>query len=122
DNLTISSISGFNQNVGTSAEDYNRLVPLKPFQPVATSLFGALPLILFPGGVVHDPQTGTSPFITSFDYGTTKSKEYTQELRLSSSYQGPFNFNVGVFYSEISSPRDAVNYYVESSTLTAFAQ
>ncbi len=107
DNLTLTSITGFDRNVGTSAEDYNRLVPLIPYQP--TGIAAAL----FPGGFVNDPQTGRSNKITSFDYGDTKTKEYTQEIRLSSSFKGKFNFNVGAFYSEFDGANPSSNYYVD---------
>ena len=34
DNLTLTSITGFNRDVGTSQEDYNRVVPNLPYTPV----------------------------------------------------------------------------------------
>ena len=54
DNLTLSSITGYNRSVGTSAEDYNRIVPLTPYTP-STPLGNAL----FPNGFVNDPQNGS---------------------------------------------------------------
>ena len=114
DNLTIQSITGFNRSYGTTAEDYNRLVPLTPYTP------SGIAALLFPGGVITDPQTGKSNKITSFDYGDAKSKEYTQELRLTSSFKGPFNFTAGGFYSEINGQTPGTDYYVESNALTAF--
>ena len=122
DSLTLTSITGYNRNTGSTAEDYNRLVPSAPYQPVGTGLFGPVGLLLFPNGVVNDPQTGKSNLITSFDYGNTESKEYTQEVRLSSSFKGPLNFAIGGFYSEETSQPGTTNYYVESNALTAFAQ
>lgn len=114
DSLTLASITGFNRSVGTTAEDYNRLVPLTPYTP------SGIAALLFPGGVVTDPQTGKSNKITSYDYGNVKSKEYTQEVRLTSSFKGPLNFSVGGFYSEIDGANPSGNYYVESNSLTAF--
>jgi outer membrane receptor protein involved in Fe transport len=122
DNLTITSITGYNRDVGTSAEDYNRVVPASPYTPVGTGLYGPLAQLLFPGGVIHDPQTGVSNSVTSFDATTDSSKEYTQELRLTSSFKGPLNFSAGGFYSENTSPfSNGTNYYVESNALTAYA-
>ena len=121
DTLTLTSITGYNRNVGTTAEDYNRLVPNSPYTP-SIGLFGPLAFAIFPNGVVKDPQTGPSNLITSFDYGDTSSKEYTQELRLTSSFKGPLNFAVGGFYSELTAPFGAgSDYYVESNSLTAYA-
>jgi outer membrane receptor protein involved in Fe transport len=123
DNLTITSITGYNRDVGTSAEDYNRIVPTATYAPVSTGLYGPLAQYLFPGGVIHDPQTGTSNRVTSFDATQNASKEYTEELRLTSSFKGPLNFSVGGFYSENTSPfGQGTNYYVESNALTGYAQ
>ncbi|MHB8528988.1 MAG: TonB-dependent receptor [Caulobacteraceae bacterium] len=120
DNLTLQSITGYNREVDSNAADYNRIVPLKPYHPVTTALLGPFAPILFPGGVVADPQTGTSNKLNTFDYGNGQSKEYTEEVRLLSSYNGPLNFAVGAFYSEQTSIAVQNNYYVESSALTAF--
>ncbi|MBV8594410.1 MAG: TonB-dependent receptor, partial [Caulobacteraceae bacterium] len=121
DDLTLTSITGYNRNVGTTAEDYNRVIPNQPFTPVATGFAGPLPLFAFPGGVVHDPQTGTSNRFTTFDYRDTESKQYTEELRLTSSFTGPINFTAGGFYNEITSMPGSTNYYVESNALTGSA-
>ena len=122
DNLTLSSITGFNRDVERSAEDYNRIVSPTGFTPVATGLYGPLAELLFPGGVVKDPQTGPTNLLTGFDETTGDSKEYTQELRLTSSFKGPLNFTIGGFYSELDSPySNGTNYYVESTGLTQYA-
>jgi len=140
DNLTLSSITGYNHNFGASAEDYNRLVPQTPFNstldtnaflytlagalggPAAQTAYANGFAALFPGGVVTDGQVGTSKFLRSYDYGNTEDIEWTQEFRLSSSFSGPLNFSGGVFYSSNYNPQGSVNYYVESNALTAFAQ
>jgi outer membrane receptor protein involved in Fe transport len=119
DSLTISSITGFNRTWGFSEEDYNRIVPVDPFTPVGNSVLGALPLFVFPNGVVHDPQIGTTNKTATFDYGTASGKEYTEEVRLSSNYSGRFNFNIGAVYAESTEPFGAENYYVFSNALTA---
>ena len=122
DNLTLTSITGYNRDVGTSSEDYNRIVPVNTYTPTI-GLYGPAALALFPGGVVRDPQTGVSNRVTSFDETTDASKEYTQEVRLTSSFKGRLNFSLGGFYSEITSPFGAgTNYYVESNALTGYAQ
>jgi outer membrane receptor protein involved in Fe transport len=126
DTLTLSSITGYNHNFGTSAEDYNRLIPSVGFNTHvnpdnALGLDDATYQLLFPGGFVADPQTGTTNKLTTFDYGDTEDIEWTQEFRLSSSFSGPLNFSGGVFYSSNYNPQASVNYYVESNALTAGA-
>ena len=113
DNLTVTSITGFNRSVGTNQEDYTRVVPNATFQPAGTSA------LLFPGGVVSDPQLGRSNRLESFDYGYGSSKEYTQEVRLTSSYKSKLNFAVGAFYSEITG---GTTYIVENNAYTALSQ
>ena len=145
DSLTISSITGFNRSWGASEEDYNRIVPVDAFTPVgnalpavdAAAIFGAacaggnlvacaqeqglanLPKGVFPNGTIHDPQIGTTNKYATFDYGTYSSKEYTEEVRLTSNFSGRFNFNVGAVYAETTEPFGGENYYVFSNALTA---
>jgi outer membrane receptor protein involved in Fe transport len=122
DNLTLTSITGYNRDVEHTAEDYNRIITSTPFTPVSTGLYGPLAQILFPNGVVPDPQTGPGNRLTGFDETTGDSKEYTQEVRLTSSFKGPLNFAIGGFYSELDTPfMNGTNYYVESNGLTQYA-
>jgi outer membrane receptor protein involved in Fe transport len=121
DSLTLTSITGFNRATGTSLEDYNRIVPDLPFTPTNNAflgLFGVNANALFPNGVVNDPQIGTTNKFATFDYGTAESNEYTEELRLQSSFKGPVNFSAGLFYSEETSPLGSNNYFVFSNALT----
>jgi outer membrane receptor protein involved in Fe transport len=133
DHLTLESITGFNRDVEENAQDYNRIVPATPFTPttaldppfgaVNAAFPGGLAQYLFPNGVVNDPQIGVSNRLTTFDRYTEANNEYTEELRLISSYSGKFNFSAGVFYSELDQPQqDGDNYYVTSNALTAYAQ
>ena len=133
DNWSITSITGFNHSKGSSEEDYNRVVPNLPFTPANNAfpaVIGAeigvpslanLPLLLFPNGVVNDPQIGATNKFATFDYGTADENEYTEEVRLQSSYKGPVNFSFGAFYSEDTSPLGSNNYYVFSNALTGSA-
>ena len=138
DDLTLSSLTGFNRNWGISEEDYNRLVPNIAFNttpaatnnitaPVALGGFGLTPAQyafvysqLFPGGVVRDPQVGTSNLFRSYDYVDVGSREISEEIRLSSSFKGPLNFSIGAQYIDDKTYLD--DYDVESNGLTAYAQ
>jgi outer membrane receptor protein involved in Fe transport len=137
DNLTLTSITGYNRNVTSSAEDYNRLVPQTSFNPTpdhTSAVYQTLASLgqgaaydyiysqLFPNGYVNDPQTGVSNKINSFDYANDTVEETTEELRLSSSFKGPVNFSVGAYYNDTETPQGSNNYYVESSSLTAFSR
>src|SRR3546814_18871943 len=54
---------------------------------------------LAPGGIFCDPQIGCSDTIAGFDISKAKSKQFNQEFRLQSSFDGPFNFSAGVNYT-----------------------
>ena len=97
--LTLESLTGYNRNTGYSYEDYNRLVATVPFSNNPSQIAGLPPSgVFFPGGVVADPQVGTTNLFRSFDYGDTASTEKTQEIRLTSSFTGPLNFSAGAIY------------------------
>jgi outer membrane receptor protein involved in Fe transport len=52
-----------------------------------------------PGGVFNDPQTGASDLLNlDEDYDNYRAQQWSEELRLQSSFAGPVNFNVGAFY------------------------
>ena len=146
DNLTLSSISGYNRNIGSSVEDYDRIVATTPFGtspaagnaigPAIASAFG-IPVALgnaiyagqtplsagypglFPGGVVNDPQLGNSNLQRVYDVGDAVNDELTQEVRLSSHFKGPLNFTVGgIFVHQV----NFSNYYVLFNSATAYLQ
>lgn len=113
EDLTLASLTSLNENEGYSYQDYNRIVGTRGFAPV-----GAMNLVA-PGGFVNDPQVGRDNKLRSFDLGIGDSKEFTQEVRLYSAYDGAWNFNVGGIYTKF---RSITDYYVFSNSLTAFAQ
>ena len=52
-----------------------------------------------PGGVFNDPQTGPSQFLNlDEDYDQYKAQQWTEEVRMQSSFSGPINFSVGGLY------------------------
>ena len=70
--------------------------------------------------MVTDGQTGTTNALRVFDQGDGSSREWTEELRLTSSFNGPVNFAVGgLFYSDLSS---SDQYYVFFNSPTALTQ
>src|SRR3546814_9517493 len=73
---------------------------------------------LSPGGVFCDPQIGCSNGVAIFDISTSKSKQFSQEFRLQSSFDGPFNFSLGTNYTRF---KTLIDYYVMSNVFTALA-
>ncbi|SDX76369.1 TonB-dependent Receptor Plug Domain [Lysobacter enzymogenes] len=72
----------------------------------------------FPNGVYCDPQLGCSDRLLIVDAVDSKSRQWSQEFRLQSSFDGPFNFSVGANYLEYKVDE---SYYVFSNAFTALA-
>jgi outer membrane receptor protein involved in Fe transport len=129
DELQLTSLTGYSKNSLFTRQDYNRIVPTQTFgaAPNPINFFDAVGLggvyapiyaALFPGGVFTDPQVGAQNRFTTFDISGGESENWSQELRLQSNFDGPFNFNVGAIYIDFNSSGD---YYVMGNTLTAAA-
>ena len=110
-------------------QDYNRYTPSVNFNttpnPVnaLAALGPAYPNViypaLFPSGVVNDPQNGKYNRFTTSDISASSNKQFSQEIRLQSSFDGPLNFNVGALYLDFTAEGD---YYVMFNTGTAWYQ
>ncbi|MGB3803208.1 MAG: TonB-dependent receptor [Sphingopyxis granuli] len=105
--LTITSQTVFNNDNSYSFQDYNRFNSLPAFNDtsVMTRAFGTGPsqfVRIAPGGIFCDPQVGCSDTIAGFDISSSKSKQFNQEIRIQSSFDGPLNFSFGANYTKFS--------------------
>lgn len=127
DSLLLTYLGSYSENSVLSREDYNKIAPTTTFNTTAGP-FAAAPGLypfLFPAGTVSDPQLGTSNIFRTFDQSGGESEQTSHELRLQSSYDGAFNFNLGaimVDFEAIDPARTGDGYYVFSNSLTALAQ
>jgi outer membrane receptor protein involved in Fe transport len=135
DELQLTALTGFTKNSLFTRQDYNRIVPNANFNvaPNPVNALAALGLAyynptpavdslyeqLFPLGVVNDPQLGALNKFSTADISGGESEQWSQELRLQSNFDGPFNFNIGAIYLDFQSDGD---YYVMGNTLTAAVQ
>jgi outer membrane receptor protein involved in Fe transport len=127
DHLTLNWLSAYTWYKLTTRQDYNRYTPSVPFNttPNPINLFAAVPgyasiyASLFPGGVVNDPQNGAFNRFTTSDISSGYTQQWSHELRLQSSYEGPFNFNVGGIMTRFQATGD---YFVMFNTGTGFYQ
>lgn len=135
DELQLTALTGFSQNELFTRQDYNRIVPNANFNAVPNPVnalaglgllyYNPTPAVdslyeqLFPGGVVNDPQLGPLNKFSTADISRGSSEQWSQELRLQSNFDGPFNFNIGAIYLDFKSEGD---YYVMGNTLTAAMQ
>ncbi|QUD89785.1 TonB-dependent receptor [Phenylobacterium montanum] len=121
--LTLTSQTAFDEDRYFSTEDYNRFNTVPGVFNDSTGLLnaissGAAPNIT-PGGVYCDPQLGCSNTIVGLDMSRATSRQFSQELRLQSSFAGPFNFSVGGNYVTYKTVED---YFVFFNVISAIAQ
>ncbi len=112
--LTLASQTAYNKDELRSTEDFNRF-------NTAPGLFGTLdgPNSLTPGGVYCDPQLGCSSKMVGEDLSQERAWQFSQELRLTSNFEGPLNFSVGANYLHYQTVED---YYVFFNLITAIEQ
>jgi len=97
------------------------IIPLPP--PLPPLVLGQEPMPIdqshaAPGGVFCDPQLGCSNRILAMDLSRSRNRQWSQEFRLQSDFDGPFNFNLGVNYLDFKSQDD---YFVFNNLYTFIA-
>jgi iron complex outermembrane receptor protein len=116
DSLTLTSETAYSTDSLFSTQDYNRF-NTKPgaFGPtnVATRVG-----LLDANNVFCDPQLGCSDRLLLADLSTAESRHFSQEFRLSSDFDGPFNFSLGGNFLRYDTED---KYYVFANSLTMFA-
>jgi len=123
DNLTLYSQTAYDKDQTYSFQDFNRFntVPIFNDTSSLTSYPGGPPSVwagLAPGGTFCDPQLGCSNSIAGFDIAQAKSSQFTQELRLQSTFDGPLNFSIGANYTRF---KVLADYYVMYNLITAYS-
>ena len=82
-------------------------------------LCGPLPDCGVPtGGVVLDPQLGETDRFMALDLSQAESTQWSQEFRLQSNWDGPFNFNLGANWLKYETEE---NYWIISNVFTMMA-
>jgi len=113
--LTFVSQTGFNHDFLWSTQDYNRFAAtpglLKPNLGTGGTLTDA-------NGVFCDPQLGCSDRLMAADLAEARSWQLSQEFRVSSKFEGPFNFSLGGNYMHYETDE---NYYVFINALTVYS-
>jgi outer membrane receptor protein involved in Fe transport len=118
-NLTLSSETAYNTDTVYSLEDYNRFntAPGAWNQPRSFDRPGA-PATGPNGGVFCDPQLGCSDRLVAVDVSSAKSRQFSQEFRLASNFEGAFNFSLGANFLRYDTED---KYYVFINSLTLIA-
>ena len=116
--LTVVSQTLYNEDEIYSTQDYNRFNtrPVLNDSPQGCFFiydFGASNGC--PGGYFNDPQLGNSNTIVIQDISQGEAKQFSQEFRLQSNFDGPLNFSVGANYVKFETN---IDYYVLSNAFT----
>lgn len=125
----------YNKDEVYSLQDYNRFATRPIFNDSAGEVYNGfigdiygnpadrlLPSdisAITPGGLFCDPQIGCSDTIAGFEISSSKSKQFSQEIRLQSSFDGPLNFSLGGNYLWFEGLND---YYLFYNVVTLLAQ
>jgi len=120
--LTLTSQTGYNHDRLASTEDFNRFNTAPGIFPTGTTINGENSLFSVPlltTGSYCDPQLGCSRKLVGEDLSQEHAWQLSQEFRLASNFDGPFNFNVGGNYFHYETLED---YYVFINFLTLFSQ
>lgn len=125
-NLKFISQTAYADDEYYSSQDYNRFLSAPVFNDssnLGSSRIGVFRPVTVPGptpgGIFTDPQLGASNRILSADLSRSKNRQWTQELRLQSSFDGPINFNLGANYLDFKSQDD---YFVYNNLFTLIAE
>ncbi|WP_332820347.1 TonB-dependent receptor [Sphingopyxis sp.] len=126
DGLKLVSQTAYARDRYYSTQDYNRFVSNPLFNSSTATLVDnrnrPLDTVRYPGptpgGVFCDPQLGCSDRMVSADLSQSRNRQWSQELRLQSSFDGPVNFNLGANYLDFKSQD---NYYVFNNLFTLLA-
>lgn len=116
DRLRLYSQTAYAEDSYYSTQDYNRFVSNPIFND--TSILET-PMNTFPGGVYTDPQLGPSSRMVSADLSQSDNRQWYQEFRLASEFDGGFNFSVGGNWLNFKSQDD---YYVFNNVFTVIAE
>ena len=119
--LTLTSETAYLYDTIYSLEDYNRFNTQHGAfdnNPLANTVSSPRIDFLTPGpfgGIFCDPQLGCSDRLVAVDVSRAKSAQFSQEFRVSSDYDGPFNFSLGANFLRYDTED---KYYVFINTLT----
>jgi iron complex outermembrane receptor protein len=127
DRLNFISQTLYTRDQYYSTQDYGRFQSNPVFTNTTNSgliLFGEdgspIPAYDFlPNGVYCDPQLGCSDRLLLVDLVDSDSRQWSQEFRLQSSFDGPFNFSVGANYLEYEVDE---SYYVFSNVFSGITE
>jgi outer membrane receptor protein involved in Fe transport len=111
--LTLTSETAYSDDEVYSFQDFNRFTTRPGAWRLDPDMIASGRME--PNGQFCDPQLGCSDRLLAGDLSTGRSNQFSEELRLASSFDGPFNFSLGANFMR----SDSVDkYYVFFNSLT----
>lgn len=119
--LKLVSQTAYSRDRYYSTQDYGRFqsVPIFESSDGLVTFEGNPAFPLTPGGVYNDPQLGPSRGYLSADLSRSHSKQWSQEFRLQSAFDGGFNFSLGANYLDFKIDED---YFVFNNIMSLITQ
>lgn len=114
--LTFFSQSTYAKDDYYSSQDYNRYVSDAVFRDSLEAGQNPGPT---PGGVYNDPQLGPSEGLLAVDVSRSDNEQWSQEIRLQTSFDGPWNFSLGANYLDFETQDD---YFVFNNLFSLIAE
>jgi len=120
DTLKLTSETAWASDFIFSTEDFNRFNTAPGAWSNDNRFFPRQDLLLpGPNGTVFcDPQVGCADRLVAVDLSTAKSRHFSQEFRLASDFEGPFNFSLGANFLRYDTED---KYYVFVNSLTLYS-
>jgi outer membrane receptor protein involved in Fe transport len=128
DGLTLSSETAWASDFIFSTQDFNRFntAPLAwavsngpdPYDTTEQPNRAFQQGVLDENGVFCDPQIGCADRMVAVDLSTAKSSQFSQEFRLASTFEGPFNFSLGGNYLRYDT-HEKYYLFINSLSITA---
>lgn len=121
DALTLSSETAYSDDLVYSLQDFNRFNTAPGAWKNAAETTDYRQGVLLEGesgGIFCDPQLGCSDRLVAVDISTAESRQFSQELRLASAFDGPFNFSLGANYLRYTTED---KYYVFFNSISLIA-
>ncbi len=116
DTLTLTSETAYGVDFVYSLQDFNRFNTAPgAWQVRADDVARG---VMSPDGVFCDPQLGCSDRLVAVDIATARATQFSQEFRLASDYDGPFNFSLGANWLRADSED---KYYVFFNSISLIA-
>lgn len=95
--LQLSMLASYGKDSFAARQDPTSSVPVQNSFNVSA---------LSPGGVLTDPQLGATTAPAGYQDSSKRSRQWSVETRLQSSFDGPVNFNIGGIYYDLKATQD----------------